>query len=173
MKRFHVHIAVDDLDASIRFYSSLFGQSPSKQRSDYAKWMLEDPRLNFAISARGHTAGVNHFGMQADTMEELEQLRKQAEDAVTGEVLDQGETGCCYANSVKHWSIDPQGLAWEHFVTMSDAEVFGADQATPTAACCIPLHAAEAELATTGAACCVPRDTAAGNSGCCGQGDRS
>jgi lactoylglutathione lyase len=97
MKRFHVHVAVDNLAASITFYSKLFGQSPSKQQPDYAKWMLEDPCLNFAISSRGHVAGVNHFGMQADSPEELAALKALADHASGGTTLDQGEAACCYA----------------------------------------------------------------------------
>ncbi|HRD50322.1 MAG TPA: ArsI/CadI family heavy metal resistance metalloenzyme [Candidatus Contendobacter sp.] len=166
MKRFHVHVAVDDLAASIVFYNKLFGQSPSKQQPDYAKWMLEDPRLNFAISARGHAAGVNHFGMQAESAEELADLKALAGDASGGATLDQGETACCYAKSEKHWTIDPQGMAWEHFLTMSDALAFGSDTATQSGACCIPLRTSEE--ASTSAACCVPNDAQQGKAQCCG-----
>ena len=143
MKRFHVHIAVAELAASISFYSKLFGQAPSRQQADYAKWMLDDPRLNFAISSRGHATGVNHFGMQAESAEELDSLKILADAASEGETLDQGEAACCYAESDKHWVTDPQGLAWEHFLTMSDAQTFGEDTATTSGACCIPLRASE------------------------------
>jgi len=147
MKRFHVHIAVANLTDSINFYSKLFGQAPSKERHDYAKWMLDDPRVNFAISARGHAIGVNHFGFQAENAEELHGLKQLAEAASGGQVLDQGETACCYARSEKHWTVDPQGLAWEHFHTMSEAQAFdmvqefGADTASQAGACCIPKNA--------------------------------
>jgi catechol 2,3-dioxygenase-like lactoylglutathione lyase family enzyme len=166
MKRFHVHVAVDDLAASVTFYSNLFGQPPSKHRQDYAKWMLEDPRLNFAISSRGHAAGVNHFGMQVDSPDELEGLKVLAELASGGAILDQGKTACCYANSEKHWTIDPQGLAWEHFYTMSDALTFGADTTPRTDPCCIPLRASNVPQAD--AACCVPEEAASGKGQCCG-----
>jgi catechol 2,3-dioxygenase-like lactoylglutathione lyase family enzyme len=150
MKRFHVHIAVRDLSQSIVFYSKLFGQPPSMERQDYAKWMLEDPRLNFAISSRGHAVGVNHFGFQADSEAELKSLKVLAEAASEGQVLDQGETACCYAKSEKHWTVDPQekhwtvdpqGLAWEHFRTVSEAKEFGQSTADLTGACCIPIRA--------------------------------
>lgn len=160
MKRFHVHIAVQDLNASIDFYSKLFGQQPSKQQADYAKWMLEDPRINFAISARGHAVGLNHFGFQVDSSAELDELQQRAEAASAGAVLDQGETTCCYANSTKHWTLDPQGLAWEHFHTLADAIEFGSDAPTQgDAACCIPIRGE--------AACCIP-NTVNTQGGCCG-----
>jgi len=168
MKRFHVHVAVDDLATSITFYSKLFGQSPSKQQPDYAKWMLEDPRLNFAISSRGHPTGVNHFGMQADSPEELESLKALADDASGGMTLDQGETACCYAKSEKHWTLDPQGLAWEHFLTMSDAVAFGEDTATQSGSCCIPLRSSEAPASSERGACCIPQEAAQGQGQCCG-----
>lgn len=165
MKRFHVHIAVSDLRQSIDFYSKLFGQAPSKQQMDYAKWMLEDPRVNFAISSRGHAVGVNHFGMQVDTQEELQALKVQADVASGGETLDQGAVACCYAKSEKHWTVDPQGMAWEHFMTMSDAVAFGEDAATQTGACCIPLRATQQPLKR--AACCVPQGEPVEPANCC------
>lgn len=168
MKRFHVHVAVSDLAASINFYSKLFGQSPSKQQEDYAKWMIEDPRLNFAISARGRTAGVNHFGMQVDSPEELANLKALADAASDGSTLDQGEAACCYARSEKHWTIDPQGLAWEHFLTMSDTLAFGGDTATQTAACCIPLRSSDEPAYSAPAACCIPQEAPQGQTRCCG-----
>jgi catechol 2,3-dioxygenase-like lactoylglutathione lyase family enzyme len=115
MKRFHVHVAVTNLEDSIDFYSRLFGQQPSKQQVDHAKWMPEDPGLNFAISARGHTAGVNHFGFQVDSSAELQVIRQFAEASAAVAVLDQNAATGCYAKSEKHWTIDPQGIAWEHF----------------------------------------------------------
>lgn len=165
MKRFHVHVVVNDLPASIAFYSKLFGQAPSKEQPDYAKWMLEDPRLNFAISSRGHAAGVNHFGMQADSAQELAVLKALADDASGGATLDQGEATCCYAKSEKHWTIDPQGFAWEHFLTMSDAVAFGEDTATQPGACCIPLRSSEG-VAEQGS-CCIPQETAQDQPQCC------
>lgn len=169
MKRFHVHVAVDDLDANIQFYSKLFGQPPAKQQPDYAKWMLDDPRVNFAISARGHATGVNHFGLQAESAEELEGLRELAEAASGDAVLDQGSAACCYAKSEKHWVVDPQGLAWEHFLTMSDAETFGDDTATPRdEACCMPLHSSAPGATDNNAPCCVPQSGDQGGAPCCG-----
>ena len=141
MNRFHVLVAVHDLDASIAFYSKLFGQTPSRQEIDYAKWMLDDPRVNFAISARGHEAGVNHLGIQSDTAEGLAALRQLADAAASGDLLPDSGAACCYAQSDKHWTIDPQGLAWEHFHTLRDAVQFGQDTRTQTGACCIPLRA--------------------------------
>jgi catechol 2,3-dioxygenase-like lactoylglutathione lyase family enzyme len=166
MKRFHVHVAVNDLAASIDFYSRLFGQTPSKQKPDYAKWMLDDPRLNFAISSRGHAAGVNHLGMQAEHPNELTNLKALAEAASAGSVVDQGEAACCYARSEKHWTIDPQGIAWEHFLTMEDAETFGADTQTSSGACCIPLRKPEPSDGRSAGACCVPAAPGAAGS-CC------
>jgi catechol 2,3-dioxygenase-like lactoylglutathione lyase family enzyme len=139
MKRFHVHISVRDLNSSIDFYTKLFGHTPTKEKPDYAKWMLDDPRINFAISSRGHSVGVNHFGFQADSSEELQGLRQLAEKASEGQLLDQGAAACCYSKSEKHWTTDPQGLAWENFYTMNDAEVFGEDSQSESGACCIPL----------------------------------
>ena len=140
MKRFHVHVAVDDLDANIRFYSSVFGAEPTVRKPDYAKWMVEDPRINFAISQRGAKAGVDHLGFQVDTDEELGALRKQVADAEIA-ALDQPDATCCYARSDKYWITDPQGIAWETYHTLGEAEIYGADtkkrEAEP-AACCAP-----------------------------------
>ena len=157
MKRFHVHIAVDDLDASIKFYSRLFGQSPSKQQPDYAKWMLDDPRVNFAISARGHAVGVNHFGMQVDSMEELNSLKDLAGAASEETLIEQSGATCCYANSEKHWTMDPQGIAWEHFYTTSDAIIFGADTVGEKGACCIPLANSAISSQSSDASCCISK----------------
>ncbi len=143
MNRFHVHLRVADLDQSIGFYSRLFGAAPSRQEADYAKWMLDDPRINFAISTRGGTPGLDHFGLQADNAEALQALRERAESADLT-LADTGETTCCYARSDKHWITDPQGLAWEHFHTLADVPTFGATAtaspapAKAAAACCPP-----------------------------------
>ena len=109
MNRFHLHIAVRDLAANIDFYSKLFNEPPSKQAQDYAKWMLDDPPVNFAISQRGHTPGINHVGIEAGTPESLVPLRRQADLASQGDTIPQGDAACCYAKSEKHWTIDPQG----------------------------------------------------------------
>lgn len=168
MKRFHVHVVVTSIEDSIDFYSKLFGQQPSKRQDDYAKWMLDDPRLNFAISARGHAAGVNHFGFQVDSPEELHTIKQLAESAAQGEVLDQGATACCYAKSEKHWTVDPQGLAWEHFHTLSDVLEFGEDTASQTGACCIPVRGSERDAPSAKAACCIPDSSSDTKSACCG-----
>ena len=165
MKRFHVHVSVDDLDTNIAFYSKLFGQAPSKQQADYAKWMLDDPRINFAISKRGHTVGLNHFGMQVDTAEELAELKTLADAASQGQSIDQSNATCCYAKSEKHWTLDPQGLAWEHYFTMADAVEFGDDHAPDTTACCIPVMSNAEEKAAGN--CCVPKQATATKSSCC------
>jgi catechol 2,3-dioxygenase-like lactoylglutathione lyase family enzyme len=125
MKRLHVHLGVADLERSIEFYSRLFGQAPSRQESDYAKWMLEDPRINFAISARGGATGIDHLGIQVDSEAELAELHQRARAADESAMLEEGETTCCYAHSEKHWAVDPQGVAWEHFYTMGEVREFG------------------------------------------------
>lgn len=168
MKHFHVHVAVDNIKTSIDFYSKLFGQQPTKQQDDYAKWMLEDPRVNFAISARGHAAGLNHFGFQVDSPEELVELKKLADAASHGEVLNQGETECCYAKSEKHWTIDPSGLAWEHFHTMADNLTFGDDTTNQSDVCCIPVRGSKPDLPSTKSACCIPNGSSVTDGACCG-----
>jgi catechol 2,3-dioxygenase-like lactoylglutathione lyase family enzyme len=142
MKRFHIHVGVKDLEASVRFYSTLFGAPPSKRKEDYAKWMLEDPRLNFAISTRTGATGVDHLGIQVDEPAELEALTERLKNADLG-VSDEGETTCCYAKSEKAWVEDPSGIAWEAYRTMADAEVYreAATECCPTeeepeAGCC-------------------------------------
>ena len=142
MKRFHVHVAVDDLEANIRFYSTVFGAPPSVQKPDYAKWMIEDPRVNFAISQRGAKAGVDHLGFQVDSEQELSVLRQQVAAAEIA-ALDQPGATCCYARSDKYWITDPQGIAWETYRTLGEAEIYGAatknvENAEETSACCSP-----------------------------------
>jgi catechol 2,3-dioxygenase-like lactoylglutathione lyase family enzyme len=142
MKRFHVHVAVHDLEQSIRFYSTLFGVPPAVKKDDYAKWMLDDPRINFAISDRSPRKGVDHLGLQADNGEELEEIGSrlaQADVAITA----QKDASCCYARSDKYWTIDPQGIAWESFHTLESVPLYGEDtrskaakEPVATAACC-------------------------------------
>lgn len=165
MKRFHVHVAVADLDQNIRFYSALFGQEPSVRKDDYAKWMLDDPRLNFAISTRGHEPGVNHLGVQVENDDELSDGRARL-DTASVDVLDQGEASCCYAKSAKYWTTDPQGIAWETFRTLGEVPMFGDDTRTAAdeGACCIPLH--QAPGAQPGA-CCVPTNKSEQKTACC------
>jgi len=139
MKRFHVHAHVEDLPTSVAFYSKMFGAEPTRVESDYAKWMIEDPRINFAISTRGGKPGVDHLGIQTDSAEELVELKARAK-AADMTLLDVGETSCCYARSDKYWLTDPQGIAWEQFHTLGNIPVFGesapAAAGEATAACC-------------------------------------
>ena len=136
MKRFHVHLHVDDLAKSIAFYNKLFDAQPARTEADYAKWMLEDPPVNFAISTRGSKAGIDHLGIQTDDPAELAAMKARAESADMAR-LDEGETTCCYARSEKHWVTDPQGIAWEHFHTLGNIPVFN-EAASGGAACCAP-----------------------------------
>ena len=123
MKRFHVHVHVEDLAKNIAFYSAMFNQQPTRTEDDYAKWMLEDPRINFAISSRGKSTGVGHLGLQVDSQEELALLKANALRADMT-LQAEGETTCCYARSDKYWLTDPQGVAWEQFHTLSNIPVF-------------------------------------------------
>jgi catechol 2,3-dioxygenase-like lactoylglutathione lyase family enzyme len=149
MKCLHVHVAVKDLDASIRFYSQLFAAEPAVRKPDYAKWMLEDPRVNFAISHRGAPPGVQHLGIQVEDRAELEELYRRLQRA-GGPVIEEGETTCCYAQSEKSWIDDPQGVPWETFLTSGESIVYGTDEIRPqrdrqaAAACCAP-------------SCCAPQ----------------
>lgn len=136
MKRFHVHAHVEDLAQSIAFYAKLFGAAPTRQEGDYAKWMLDDPRINFAISTRGGKPGVDHLGIQTDSEEELAALKRQAQAADLS-LQDAGEASCCYARSDKYWLVDPQGIAWEQFHTLRDIPTFGGEaQPSGASACC-------------------------------------
>ena len=143
MKRFHVHVAVDNLEANVRFYSTVFGVQPTVQKPDYAKWMLEDPRINFAISQRTAKPGLDHLGFQVDSDEELVELRKQVANAEIA-ALDQPDATCCYARSDKYWITDPQGIAWETYRTLGAAEIYGAEtkKVEDGSACCSPKPAA-------------------------------
>jgi catechol 2,3-dioxygenase-like lactoylglutathione lyase family enzyme len=161
MKRLHVHVSVDDLDRSIGFYSTLFAATPSVVKSDYAKWMLEDPRVNFAISQRGREhIGLDHLGIQVENEAELGEVYERLQ-AAEGPVLEQGAVTCCYHQSEKSWIADPTGIQWETFLTHGETTVYGdggfrsaQDQAccgeapaAATAACCTP---------TPASACCAP-----------------
>ena len=123
MKRMHIHVSVERLDQAITFYSALFGEQPTKTKADYAKWMLDDPRINFAISERGATTGVNHLGIQVEDDSELHALRARLKAADLS-LFDEGETVCCYARSDKSWIEDPAGIAWEAYRTMDEAQYF-------------------------------------------------
>jgi len=130
MKRFHVHVAVPDLEASVRFYSTLFAAEPTVRKDDYAKWMLDDPRVNFAISARGGDGGVNHLGLQVESADELNDMEAQLLAADQSLVAEKN-AACCYARSDKYWITDPAGIAWETFHTLSSIPVFGSAAAAP------------------------------------------
>src|ERR1700688_1309149 len=128
MKRLHVHVSVKDLSASIRFYRELFGAEPVVTKDDYAKWMLEDPRVNFAISRRNRATGVDHLGIQVEDRAELKEVYERLERA-EGPVIEEGETTCCYAQSEKSWIEDPQGQEWEIFLTTGESSTYGQDAA--------------------------------------------
>lgn len=161
MKRFHVHLHVDDLAQSVGFYSKLFAAEPARRESDYAKWMLEDPAVNFAISTRGGKPGIDHLGFQTDDGAELAQLKARAQAADLA-LLDEGATSCCYARSEKHWVTDPQGIAWEHFHTLGDIPVFNeaapveadAPAASSSTCCASAAGPADEKPSEPVAACC-------------------
>ncbi|WP_069266994.1 ArsI/CadI family heavy metal resistance metalloenzyme [Paraburkholderia nodosa] len=160
MKRFHIHVAVADLTSSIRFYSALFAAEPTVVKSDYAKWMLEDPRVNFAISQRGAAPGLDHLGVQVENEAELAEMHARLESAALP-VDTQLDTTCCYAKSNKYWSVDPQGIAWESYHTLNEIPVFGESRNTPTgaparevAACCAPSSDKPAGNPARSSACC-------------------
>ena len=131
MKRFHVHVGVEDLNQSVDFYSTLFGAQPTVLKDDYAKWMLDDPRVNFAISTHsGAAPGVDHLGIQVENGEELQEIYGRLKEA-EGPVLEEGETTCCYAKSEKSWIADPQGISWETFLTSGESTVYGSSAPLP------------------------------------------
>ena len=147
MKRLHIHVNVEDLDRSMAFYETLFGAAPTVVKGDYAKWMLDDPRVNFAISAREREPGLNHLGVQTDTREELGELAARLK-AAGAETQDQEATTCCYARSDKSWVRDPSGLRWETFFTFGEATAYGEDEPAapdaPAASSCCPPRPQEA-----------------------------
>jgi catechol 2,3-dioxygenase-like lactoylglutathione lyase family enzyme len=154
MKRLHVHVAVDDLQRSIGFYSALFAARPSVTKPDYAKWMLDDPRVNFAISTRGGRVGLDHLGIQAEDEDELREIYGRLHQA-DGNVIEQGQTSCCYAKSEKSWIDDPAGISWETFLTTGESTDYGDGSGERDArvahsqACCAP-KAAPAPAARSG-----------------------
>lgn len=152
----HIHVGVDDLDQSTNFYNRLFGVEPSKVKSDYAKWVLDDPYINFVVSTRVKP-GLNHLGLQVDGLDELDLLRSRLNDASV-EILEEGETTCCYSRSEKFWTTDPTGLTWEAFQTKHDSEQFSEEQETDSQGCCT------AETRNTPGCCPVQTDSS-GN--CC------
>ncbi|WP_334154456.1 ArsI/CadI family heavy metal resistance metalloenzyme [Tepidimonas sp.] len=175
MKRFHVHLHVQALDQSIAFCSRLFAAAPVRVERDYAKWMLDDPRLDFAISTRGAASGVDHLGFQVNEASELGELKARAQAADMA-LLDEGATTCCYARSEKHWVTDPQGIALEHFYTLGKIPVFREADAASDACCAAASTASGAPAASAASAaatvpanemprCCAP--TAGARAACC------
>ncbi|HRK04707.1 MAG TPA: ArsI/CadI family heavy metal resistance metalloenzyme [Chlorobiota bacterium] len=158
MKRLHVHVSVVDLDDSIRFYSTMFATQPTVVKADYAKWMLDDPRVNFAISQRGATPGLNHLGVQVESTEELKDMHQRLE-LLEREIVAEEGAACCYAKSDKYWAEDPQGIAWETFHTLDTIPVFGTDTATmgEEACGCTPKdRETTVPVAEVSAPCCGP-----------------
>jgi catechol 2,3-dioxygenase-like lactoylglutathione lyase family enzyme len=156
MKRFHVHVSVADLSESVRFYSQLFGGEPAVLEPDYAKWVLDDPRVNFAISTHHQPTGVNHLGFQVDSDEELRAMQAQLQ-AADARMIQENEQPCCYAQSDKYWVTDPSGIAWETFHTLAGIPTYGEDtrvfaHGTST----VPVRTEAASSKTT---CCVPAAT--------------
>jgi predicted enzyme related to lactoylglutathione lyase len=155
MKRFHVHVAVDDLERSIGFYSALFAAQPSVVKTDYAKWMLDDPRVNFAISTRGRQAGLDHLGIQAESGDELKEIYARLHEA-GGNIVAQGQTSCCYARSEKSWIDDPAGIAWETFHTTGQSTDYGDGSGERVArvghekSCCAPASKIAEPVAACG-----------------------
>jgi hypothetical protein len=166
MKRFHMHLNVADLSHNIRFYSQLFGVPPTVEKEDYAKWMLDDPFINFAISSRGGMPGIDHIGIQVDSDEALAALKERYDAADAASVTTETGTACCYVKSNKHWLNDPQGIAWEAYHSLKNIPTFGqgiektdgadgadvADGAEASGGCCAPKKAV--------AACCAPKAAA-------------
>jgi Glyoxalase/Bleomycin resistance protein/Dioxygenase superfamily len=166
MKRLHVHVSVADIAQSTRFYSTLFAVEPTVVKPDYAKWMLDDPRVNFAISTRGGQTGVDHLGIQAETSDELHEVYQRLQRA-DRPVLEEGATTCCYAKSEKSWITDPQGLSWETFLTSGESTIYGDSVdlgpiRTVAGACCTPE--------TSPGACRDPKPELAADAPCRGQG---
>lgn len=163
MKRLHVHVAVSDIEGSVGFYSTLFGAPPTVLKGDYAKWMLDDPRVNFAISSRGRAPGLDHLGIQAEEGGELSEISDRLK-AAGAQTLDEAAATCCYAMSDKTWVQDPAGIRWETFHTFGESVVYGEDLALAALsgeACCAPA-------AASGVACCAPEPAPAKANACCG-----
>jgi hypothetical protein len=159
-------VSVEDITRSVRFYSALFAAAPAVSKPDYAKWMLDDPRVNFAISTRSGETGLDHLGIQVETPDELHEVYERLQQA-DRPVLVEGATTCCYARSEKSWITDPQGLSWETFLTSGESTVYGDSVdlgpiRTTSGTCCTPE--------TPQGACCAPKPELAADAPCCGQG---
>ena len=153
MKRLHVHVSVNDIEDSVRFYRALFAAEPTVVKSDYAKWMLEDPRVNFAISKRASELGIRHLGIQVENKPELTEVYERLQQA-EGPIREDGATTCCYAKSEKSWIADPQGIQWETFLTTGESTVYGGEPSSAAApgACCEPTAVA---LSKSAQKCCA------------------
>ncbi|WP_151447167.1 ArsI/CadI family heavy metal resistance metalloenzyme [Lacisediminimonas profundi] len=165
MKRLHVHVSVDDLAASIKFYSGMFAAEPTVVKSDYAKWMLEDPRVNFAISRRGAEVGLNHLGIQVESAEELAQMESRLQ-SLQPDVQLEADTACCYAKSDKYWVNDPSGIAWETYHTLDTIPVFGEPEKATATACCVPAAKPRIRLSAD-SSCCAPAADKSKAGNCC------
>jgi hypothetical protein len=157
MKRLHVHVAVDNLVDSIKFYSGMFATEPTVVKPDYAKWMLDDPRVNFAISQRGLDAGINHLGIQVESADELTEMQGRL-SKLQSPLVEQSEASCCYARSDKYWVNDPSGIAWETFHTLDSIPVYGHHAASAkgtevAGACCVPPMKAESKPSCSASSC--------------------
>jgi catechol 2,3-dioxygenase-like lactoylglutathione lyase family enzyme len=160
MKRLHIHVAVENLQQAISFYSALFAAEPSVTKTDYAKWMLDDPRVNFAISTRGREPGLDHLGIQVEDQAELNDVYARLQTA-GGPVIAQGQTTCCYAKSEKSWTGDPAGIAWEAFLTTGESTDYGDGSGERTA------RVARPDKTDLDKACCAPEAAPAAPSACC------
>ncbi|HEX8958148.1 MAG TPA: ArsI/CadI family heavy metal resistance metalloenzyme [Burkholderiaceae bacterium] len=175
MKRLHVHVSVDNLTESIRFYAGMFGSAPDVLKDDYAKWMLDDPRMNFAISQRGAPAGLNHLGIQVESESELSEMQGRLDALQPGVEIEEG-VACCYARSDKYWVNDPSGIAWETFHTLDSIPVWGAGQPAAQqtrtqaesagSACCAPAASPLVPMQRD-AGCCSPAASQAAGGKCC------
>lgn len=138
MKRMHIHLSVDDLEKNIEFYSAMFGAEPTVKQADYAKWRLDEPTINFAVSQKGRTTGLNHLGFELDSDQDLEEMSRRIDEHALDKLEEKG-ANCCYAESDKYWTLDPQGIPWENFHTLSDIPVYGentnADEKVGTQCC--------------------------------------
>jgi catechol 2,3-dioxygenase-like lactoylglutathione lyase family enzyme len=168
MKRMHIHLSVADLNEGIRFYSGMFAAQPTVVKEDYAKWMLDGPRVNFAISSRGADRGLNHLGIQVESEEELDEMRARL-TALQPDLQKEKGVACCYAKADKYWVHDPTGIAWETFQTLATIPVFGESDKTDPAkeACCVPLAKVSFEPKSE-IPCCVPLQASqSGSEKCC------
>lgn len=166
MKRLHVHVAVDNLADSIQFYSGMFASDPTVVKSDYAKWQLEDPRMNFAISQRGAKAGLDHLGIQVESDTELAAMQSRLDSLQPGVEKEEG-VACCYAKSDKYWVTDPSGIAWETFHTLDSIPVYGGSTHVVSAQAPVNAPLAQSSKSPLAAACCTPATATKQGSSCC------